>query len=87
MHEWIKKYKVEWCYNERHHDKGPIDGIRGTIKNKVFHDVNSGKVHIEDAKSSAEYAGLTIDNIKSLYLLVNVVLEKPDDNDPAPKIT
>ena len=67
--------------------KAPIDGIGGTIKNKVFHDVNSGKVHIEDAKSSAEYAGLTIDNIKSLYLLVNVVLEKPDDNDPAPKIT
>ena len=49
--------------------------------------MNSGKVHIEDAKSSAECAGLTIDNIKSLYLLVNVVLEKPDDNDPAPKIT
>ena len=30
---------------------------------------------------------MAIDNIKSQYLLVNEVLEKPDDTDPAPKIT
>lgn len=29
-------YQVEWCYNERHHGKGPMDEIGGTIKNKVF---------------------------------------------------
>ena len=27
-----KKYEVTWCYNECHHEKGPMDGDRGTIK-------------------------------------------------------
>ena len=26
------KYGVTWCYNERHHGKGPMDGVGGTIK-------------------------------------------------------
>jgi len=81
-----KKFKVEWFYNERHHGKGPMDGVGGTIKNKVFRDVKSGKVHIKDAMSFAEYADLAIDNIISLYLSVNDVLEEPNDIDSAPKI-
>ena len=24
---------ITWCYNERHHGKGPMDGIGGTLKN------------------------------------------------------
>ena len=43
-----------------------MNGIVGTIKNKVFRDVKPGKVHIKDVKSFAEYADLVIDNIKSL---------------------
>ena len=46
----------------------------------------SGKVHTKDAKSSAECADLAIDNIKSLYLSVNDVLEEQDHFDPASKI-
>jgi len=41
-----KKFKVEWCYNEKHHGKSLMDGIGETIKNKVFRDVKSGKVHM-----------------------------------------
>ena len=62
-----------------------MDGIKGIIKNKVFCDLNSGTVHIKDAKPFAEYADLAIDNIKSLYLSVNDVLEEPIDS--ASKIT
>ena len=44
-----------------------MDGIGGTIKNKVL-DVKSGKVHIKETKSLCEYADLAINKIKSLHL-------------------
>ena len=39
-------YDVTWYYNERHHGKGPMDGLGVTIKNLVFRHVKSGKVVI-----------------------------------------
>ena len=59
---------------------------RGTIKNKVFRDVKSGKTKITDAESSAKYADNTISGIKSLYLHECDALEEPDDIEDAPKI-
>ena len=38
-----------------HHFKGPHDGIGGTLKQKVYSDVSTQKVVIEDAKHFAEY--------------------------------
>ena len=32
-----------WSYNERHHGKGPMDGVAGTVKNVIFSEVKSGK--------------------------------------------
>ena len=81
-----RKYEVTWCYNERHHRKGPMDGIGGTIKNNVFQDVKSGKTQITDAESFAKYADNTINGIKSLYLPECDVFEEPDDIEDAPKI-
>ena len=81
-----KQFAVEWCYNERHHGKGAMDGVERAIKNKVYRDVRSGKVHIKGAKSFAEYADITIRNIKSLYLLLDDVLQEPGEIDLAPKI-
>ena len=82
-----KKFKVEWCYNERHHGKGPMDRIGATIKNKIFLFVKSGKVYVKYAKSFPEYADLAIDIIKSHYLSANDVLKETDDIDSAPKET
>ena len=49
------QFFVEWCYNERHYGKGAMDGVGGAIiKNEVYRDVKSGKVHIKDAKSFVE---------------------------------
>ena len=32
-------YTVQWYYNERHHGKGPMDGVGGTVKNMIFQQV------------------------------------------------
>ena len=68
------KVEVNWYYNERHHGKGPIDGIGGTIKNKVYRDVMSNKCLIKNAKDFAEYANKTINGIISIYMPINELL-------------
>ena len=35
--------EISWYYNERHHGKGPMDGVGGTLKNLVFRKVKSGQ--------------------------------------------
>ena len=63
-----------------------MDGVGGTLKNKVFRDVKSGKIQITSAESFANYAEATIDGIKSLYLPEDEVFDEPSDNEDAPKI-
>ena len=29
-------YNIQWYYNERHHGKGPMDGVGGTVKNMIL---------------------------------------------------
>lgn len=48
--------EITWNYGEAHHFKGPHDGIGGTVKRKVYADVKSQKVVVQDAKHFAEYA-------------------------------
>ena len=45
-----------------------MDGIGGTIKNKVYHDVISNKCLSKNAKDFAEYANKTINGISSIYM-------------------
>ena len=35
-----------WLCNGRHHEKGPIDGVGGTVKDVAFRKVKSGQVVI-----------------------------------------
>jgi len=58
-----------------------MDGVGGTMKNKVFREVQ-----INDAESFAEYADNTINGIKSLYLPESHVFDEPDDIENAPRI-
>ena len=48
--------EISWDYGEAHHFKGPHDGIRGTVKRKIYRDVSSMKVVLGNAKEFAEYA-------------------------------
>ena len=43
MSNFDPSYDVTWYYNERHHGKGPMDGLGGTIKIWYFAMLNRGK--------------------------------------------
>ena len=65
-----------WCSR---HTKGPMDGVRGNIKHRVFRDVKSGKVSITNAEHFAAHADAILNGIKSLYMPIDEVLEEPED--------
>ena len=35
MTHFSPDYTIQWYYNERHHGKGPMDGVGGTVKNMI----------------------------------------------------
>ena len=78
--------EVNWYFIKRHHGKGPIDGMGGTIKNKVYRDVMSNKCLIKNAKDFLEYANKSINDITSIYMPINELLTEPDNIEKAPKI-
>ena len=43
-----------WFYNERHHDKGPMDGVAKTIKNVIFRKVKSGQIVVHTPKEFSD---------------------------------
>ena len=80
-------HTIFWYYNERQHGKGPMDGVGGIIKHRVFRDVKSGKVAIKNAEHFVEYADTILSGITSLYIQIDEVLEEPEDIDTlSPKI-
>ena len=77
---------INWCYNERHHGKGPMDDIGRTFKNCVYRDVISRKCVIDTPKPFAEHADKAVKGITSLYLPAEDVLIEPDDIEVSPAI-
>ena len=57
-----------WCYNERHHREGPMDGVGGTVKNVIFKKVKSGKVVIYLPQEFAEAVKKFVPAIHAVYL-------------------
>lgn len=43
------KLKTEWNYFASSHSKGPVDGIRGTLKRQVREKVMTGEVEVRNA--------------------------------------
>ena len=80
---FLSRFELEhiivWYYNERHHGKGPMDGVGGTIKHRVFRDVKSGKVSITNAEHFSAHADAILNSIKSLHIPTDEVLEEPED--------
>ena len=50
LSQFAINHTLFWYYNEQHHGKGPMDGIGGTNKHRVFRDVKSKKVSIKNAE-------------------------------------
>ena len=73
------EHTIFWYYNERHHGKGPMDGVGGTIKHQIFRAVKSGKVSITNAEYFAAHANAIVNGTKSLYIPIDEVLEQPED--------
>lgn len=71
-------YKVIRYYNERHHGKGPMDGIGGCVKNVVYRAVLSEKVVIGSPSDFAEFANREVNGITVLYMPTSEMLQEPD---------
>ena len=56
-----------------------MDDVGGTIKQRVFRDVKSGKVSIANAEHFAAHADAILNGIKSLYMPIDEVLEEAED--------
>ena len=67
-------------------DKDPMDGIGGTLRNSVYHDVVSEKCIIGTPKQFAEYAERSVNGITSLYLPTEEVLKEPEDIESSRRI-
>ena len=59
---------LRWFYNERHHGKGPMDGVGGTIKNVIFRKVKSGQIVVHTPKEFSDAAMKFVPSIITVYL-------------------
>ena len=78
---------ITWCYNERNRDKGPMDGIGGTLKSCIYRDVISGRSLIDTPKPFAKHANKGVKDIASLCFPAEDALIEPDDIEASPRIT
>ena len=79
--------EIEWNFYEAHHGKGPMDGVGGTVKNKVFREAKSGCLTITSPKEFSNASERLVSKIVSIYLPVNEMIEEPSHVKDAPKIT
>lgn len=64
-------------YNERHHGKGPMDGVGGTVKHKVFRAVMSNKYVINTPREFAECAKVEASGITTIFLPLDEIVDEP----------
>ena len=78
--------EVLWFYNDRHHGKGPMDGVGGTLKNVIFRKVKSGQTVVYTPEDFANVAMEFVPSITTIYLPKEAEIEEPEDIDNAPLI-
>ena len=50
----LPNYNITWNYSATSHEKGPVDGLGGTVKRMATRKIISPKAIIKDAKSFVE---------------------------------
>ena len=83
---YYRTVNLRWYYNKRHHGKGRMDGVGGTVKNRVYRDVIANKCVIKGAEEFSNYANKVVHGIISLYLPEADLLTELNDIEEAPKI-
>ena len=68
-----EKCEVIWCYNERHHGKGPMDGVGGTIKFSETSNPERRKPLMQNHLQNTQITQLMV---SSLYICLNVMFPK-----------
>ena len=77
---------LSWYYNERHHGKGPMDGVGGTIKNVIFQKVKSAHVVVYTPNQFADAALKFVPSIATVYLQCTEKITEPGNIDQSPAI-
>ena len=81
-----KSFQLAWYYKQRHHGKGAMDGVGGTVKNKVFRDFKSFKVQITSPQCFANYADKVIHEIQCVHIPMDEIMEQQADVANGPTI-
>ena len=63
-----------------------MDGIGGTIKNKVFQEVKSGRIVVTSPEDFARHAGKLVKSVTTLYLPSKDIMPEPASIETAPYI-
>lgn len=82
-----RRFNVTRYYNERHHGKGPMDGIGGCVKNMVYRAVMSGREVIKTPKEFAECADKLVKGVHCSYQPIEEIMEEPATIKEAPYST
>ena len=64
-----------------------MDAVGGTIKNKVFREVKSGRLTVTSPEEFSNVGERLVSKIVFIYLLINEIIEEPSHVKDAPKIT
>ena len=70
---------LTWCYNERQHGKGPMDGVGGTVKDVVLRKVKSCQILIHSPREFCEAVNAFLPSVLALYLPESETVIDPKD--------
>ena len=73
-----ESFNVTRYYKERHHRKGPMDGIQGCVNDIVYRTVMARREVIKSPKEFAECAQKLVRGIHCYYFPIGQVMEQPE---------
>ena len=76
-----------WFCNERHHGKGSIDDVGGTIINVIFRKVKSGQIMVHAPKEFSDASMKFVPSIITVHLPRSDQIVEPESIHQAPSIS
>ena len=77
---------MSWFYNERNHEKGPMNGVGGTLKNVIFRKVKYGQVVVYTPEEFANFTNEFVPSVLTIYLPKEEEIKEPSDIQESPAI-